>query len=72
MRPIEPIAGSREKPRYATKAKVKHAIEAAQAAGIKIGAIEFTPDGSVRILSDALAGPKVAANAYDDWKRAAG
>ncbi len=39
---------------YATKAKVEHAVRMAEIAGIsEIGAIEFGPDGTIRIVKAA-------------------
>lgn len=53
--------------RYATQAKVDHAVKMAKRAGIdEIGAIEFGPDGGIRISAARQA--ESSGNAYDRWK----
>lgn len=49
--------------RYATKAAIKRATEAAKACGIEPGGVELAPDGTIRILS-AQAAPR---DAWDEW-----
>jgi acylphosphatase len=55
---------------YATKAKMKAFVEQARELGIKVGGIELTADGTIRILSEGPR-PVLSADAeYDEWKRA--
>lgn len=43
--------------RYATKAKVAAAVEAARGAGLDVAGIELAPDGTIRVLgSNAFTG----------------
>lgn len=56
--------------KYPTKAKISYLVEAAKAAGIKVGGVECSRDGTVRILSEARAAANI--NAYDDWKASQG
>lgn len=53
------------KPRYATQAKIRAAIAAAEKSGIKVAGIRTGPDGSVEILRET--GP-ILTSAYDRWK----
>jgi hypothetical protein len=58
------------RPHYATKAKVEHAIRMARLAGIeKIGAIEFGPDGSIRISAEPRAPVPQAQSVEDEIAR---
>lgn len=61
------IRTRREGPKYPTKAKISYLVKAAKEAGVKVGGVECTRDGTVRILSETMAAAN--ANAYDDWKR---
>lgn len=54
---------------YPTRAKIERLINAAKEAGLKIGAMEFTRDGTIRILSDQALSPTTD---YDDWQRGRG
>jgi hypothetical protein len=58
-----------EAPRYPTGAKIRRVVDAAREAGIKVGGIEISRDGMIRILSERLL-PNMPANDYDDWKNA--
>lgn len=44
-------------------------IELAKSAGIKVGGVECTRDGTIRVIE---AGARAPASAYDDWKSAEG
>lgn len=51
--------------RYASKAKIVMAIEAAKAASLPVAAIEIGPNGTIRVLQTA---PTMAAGgAYERW-----
>ena len=52
-----------------TRAKIRRLVTAAEEAGIKIGGLECTKDGTIRILSERLAQSIAGGNDYDDWKR---
>lgn len=54
-----------------TRKLVSAAVEAATAAGVKVGGIEIAPDGTIRILRQqpASAAP---GDAYDAWKAGPG
>ena len=54
---------------YPTRAKIMRLIDAAKEAGLKVGGMELTRDGTIRILSDQGLPP---ANVYDDWQRSRG
>ena len=60
----------RDRARYASKEQIKALVAATKAAEIKIGGVEFSRDGTVRILSEMPAATRPSA--YDDWKRAEG
>jgi len=53
------------KRRYATQAKIRAAIKAAEAAGWDVGGFDTLPDGSVRVFKKA---PAPLTSAYDRWK----
>lgn len=55
--------------RMPTRAKIKRLVTAAEEAGIKIGGLECTKDGTIRVLSERLARNVVVGSDYDDWKR---
>lgn len=58
-------AGKVSDRRYAPKAKIVMAIEAAKAASLPIGAIELGPNGTIRVLQTA---PSMAGgSAYERW-----
>ena len=59
------------KARYATTAKIKQVVGAAKEAGVKVGGVEITPEGVIRVLSERMAA-QAPTDAYDDWKRAGG
>lgn len=50
--------------RYATKAAIKRATEAARASGITPGGVELAPDGTIRIIP-AAAQPR---DAWAQWE----
>ena len=54
---------------YPTRAKIQQLASAAKEAGLKIAAMEFTRDGTIRILSDQALSPTTE---YDDWQRGRG
>ncbi len=64
-----------EPARYATKAKVAHAVAMARLAGIeKIGAIELGADGTIRLLSEGKS-PAAAEPVEDEiarWRKLRG
>jgi len=45
-------------------------VEEARSLGIKVGGVELTRDGTIRILSDQPSRAVSADAAYDDWKNA--
>jgi hypothetical protein len=57
--------------KYPTKAMINRVVaqlsDAAKAAGIKVGGVECTRDGTIRVLE---ASNKPAGSAYDEWKGA--
>jgi hypothetical protein len=53
--------------RYPGKVALRHALDAARAAGIDVGAVEVSPDGSIRII-DARAVPKAPADEFERWE----
>ena len=57
---------------YPTSAKIRQLVDAVKEAGLKVGAVEFSPDGTVRFMSDKVvqATPASSGSAYDDWKNA--
>lgn len=59
------------RPRYPTQDRVCKLVESARAAGVRIGAIEFGRDGSLRIFDAGVASEIVKADggsAYDRHK----
>lgn len=47
------------KPSYAGKVAIRHAVEAAKAAGLDVGGLRVSPDGTIEILdSRGAKGPK--------------
>jgi hypothetical protein len=48
------------------RADVARAVKAAQAAGLAIGTVEITPDGTIRVVV-ADAGSIVSASPFDHW-----
>ncbi len=52
---------------YPGKVAIRHATEAARAAGIDVGAVEVSPDGSIRII-DARAISKTPADEFERWE----
>lgn len=60
---------SLSRPRYATKAKVEHAISMARLAGIKvIGSIEFGPDGAIRICAASNGAAPAVEDEIAQWR----
>lgn len=55
----------RTKPVYPTKAQVARIVQAAREAGVRVEALEFGPDGTVRVLP---APPPTPTSAYDQWQ----
>lgn len=53
--------------KYPGKVAVRHAIDAAKAGGIDVGAIEVSPDGSIRII-DARMVPQTPADEFERWE----
>jgi len=57
-------------PSPATVEKVgRRLLELAKEAGIKVGGVECTRDGTIRVVEAPSRAP---ASAYDDWKKAEG
>jgi hypothetical protein len=50
------------------QADVVRATRAGRAAGVDIGAIEITRDGTIRVLDKASVRPPEAPTPYDQWK----
>lgn len=74
--PIRPKAASSEpplrkrraeRPRKMTKPEMKRAIDVAKRSGVDIGAIHFTPDGGLKVLTPAMVDAETR-NAFDEWK----
>lgn len=63
---------AQSKIRVPTKAAIKRIVDAAKEAGIKVGGLEVTPDGTIRVLNEKLAATAPSGNDYDDWKRQEG
>jgi hypothetical protein len=53
--------------RYATKAKIEHAVAAARACGLDPAGIEITPDGAIRVV-EARASPQPARSDFDRFE----
>lgn len=53
--------------RYATKAKIAHAIEAARACGLDPAGIEITPDGAIKVV-EARAIPQSVQSDFDRFE----
>ena len=56
------------KRRYARRAEITRAIEAAKACGIEVSGIEVSPDGSIKVLSGAAAA--ASQSEFDQWEQA--
>lgn len=56
---------------YATRSQVKRMVSAAQDAGICVGGVECTRDGTIRVLAEAIASLS-ASTEYDSWKQGKG
>lgn len=53
--------------RYPGKVALRHALAAANDAGIDIGAIEVAPDGRIRLI-DVRAVPKAPVDEFARWE----
>jgi hypothetical protein len=51
------------KPRYATPAKIKRAMDAARAGGMDVAGVDLGPDGTIRILAPS----QIPADPYTKW-----
>ena len=47
---------------------VKRAVKAARGAGVIVGVVEVTPDGTIRILSGSGEANAAPASPFDRWK----
>jgi hypothetical protein len=56
----------RQKPAYAGKVATRQVVERAQAAGLDVGAIEFSPDGTIRVI-DRKVMPAQASDELGQW-----
>lgn len=56
-----------ERPSYAVQKIIERAIKAAKDAGMDVGGVEVSPDGTVRVLTRE----STKVDAYADWKRRA-
>lgn len=52
---------------YPGKVALRRAIDAAKACGVDVGAVEVSPDGSIRII-DARAVPKAPVDDFARWE----
>lgn len=52
---------------YPRKAEIARAIDAARAAGLRVGGIEVGPQGTIRILPE-IPPQTQASNPYDQWQ----
>lgn len=51
---------------YPRKVEITRAVEAAKAAGIKIGAVRITPEGAIEIVqADSI---RVAKDEFEQWE----
>ncbi len=53
--------------RYPGKVALRQAIDAAKACGVDVGAVEVSPDGSIRII-DKAAVPKAPVDEFARWE----
>lgn len=74
--PIRPKAASSEPPlrkrrkKHPTKMskpEMKRAIDVIKRSGVDIGAIHFTPDGGLKVLTPSMVAAG-SGNAFDDWE----
>ena len=54
--------------KFARPAEIKRVITAVAKAGVIVGSIEISPNGSLRIYA-ASGNPEPAANDFDEWDR---
>lgn len=47
---------------------VKRAVKAARGAGVTVGAVEVTPNGTIRIVSASGEADAAPASPFDRWK----
>lgn len=52
---------------YPGKVALRRAIDAARACGVDVGAIEVSPDGSIRII-DARMVPRQPVDEFERWE----
>lgn len=53
-------------PAYATRSQIKRVVDAARDAGIDVGGVEVTPEGTIRVMTVPVPAPP--RDAYEEWK----
>jgi hypothetical protein len=69
IRPINPLPRPRRK-RSSTKLtrpEIKRLLGSVKSSGIEIGAVCFTPDGGLKVLTPTMA-VEADGSAFDEWK----